>query len=181
MISEEKSELNSGNIIDEALNIKEKIPRIHINENLDLYFDPKMNYISFSPIIPVVKIDILFKLFNLKITKEEIINKVRAIVAKNKLKLKKNKKKISDEKFIKDSIILSKTNIDGPFVIADKISKKIFGELITYKYNTNEKGKKYTLAYLKLKNNIFLKSNEFNTNNEAKLDVAKKIINKYFI
>ena len=171
---------NNKSFLDKKMN---KYPKLKLDSKITLFFDPKMNFISITPIFPVSKFDFLFKLFNINHSKEEIINKIKQILSKNKNKIKKKQEnekiKITDEKFIKDCIILSKTNIDGPHSISDKISKKIYGELITYKYNKNSEGKNYVLAYLKLKENIFVRSDNCNSVNEAKLNVSKKIIKKY--
>ena len=184
--SKDKNKENINNNINNNIQLPNNIkyPRLKLDQKITLYFDPKINYISLAPILPISNIDLLFKLFNINHTKEELVNKIKQIISKNKNKLKrknqeKEKQKITDEIFLRDCIILSKTNLDGPHSISDKISKKIFGEFITYKYNKNQVGKNYVLAYLKLKENIFLRSDQFITVNEAKLDVNKKIIKKY--
>ena len=189
MILEEEEQTPS-----EMFNYLNCIPRLNICENIDIFLDQKMLYISLSPILPINKIDILLKLYNLKITKDELLKRILKLTNKdNFLKSKKsyenikiesppnsNQIKITDEHFIKDCIILSKASREGAFIIADRISKAIFKETITYKYEiSDENEKKFAIAYLKFKDNIYIESDLSENDIEAKLNVCKKIIIKY--
>ena len=74
-------------------------------------------------------------------------------------------------------MILSKANKDGAFILADRIAKTLFGDLISYKYIANkENNKKKVLAYLKAKENFYIESDLVENDYEAKLNVNKKII-----
>ena len=170
-----------------------KIPKFNLGENINLFFDEKMKNVSLCPILPLSKIDLLFQLYNINISKLEIINKIKKYIGEENLKKEKtslkngtkiktvnDKIQIIDEHFIQDCIILSKANTDGPYIIADKITKTLYGGLITYKYKENEENnQKYCLAYLKAKDDIYIESDLVKTDNEAKLNVNKKIILKY--
>ncbi len=170
-----------------------KIPKFNLGENINLFFDEKMKNVSLCPILPLSKIDLLFQLYNINISKLEIINKIKKYIGEENLKKEKtslkngtkiktvnDKIQIIDEHFIQDCIILSKANTDGPYIIADKITKTLYGGLITYKYKVNEENnQKYCLAYLKAKDDIYIESDLVKTDNEAKLNVNKKIILKY--
>ena len=175
------------------LNIYRKNIKLNIGKNLNLYFDENMSNASLSPIIPIHKIDFLFQLYNLNISKETLSNKITKIIGEQNLKKEKtyilngakikkfnNKINIVDEHFIKDCLILSKANKDGAFIVADRIAKTLFGDLISYKYIANkENNKKKVLAYLKAKENFYIESDLVENDYEAKLNVNKKIIIKY--
>ena len=175
------------------LNIYHKNIKLNIGKNLNLYFDENMSNASLSPIIPIHKIDFLFQLYNLNISKETLSNKITKIIGEENLKKEKtyilngskikkfnNKINIVDEHFINDCLILSKGNKDGAYIVADRISKTLFGDLISYKYITNkENNKKKVLAYLKAKENFYIESDLVENDSEAKLNVNKKIIIKY--
>ena len=184
--SEDQDELEISNIFN-------KSPIINIGENINIYFDQKMVNISLSPILPINKIDILLKLYNLNISKEDLekriikilngenSNKVQAYL-QNGTKIQKgnNQIKIIDDLFLKDCTILSKASKEGAFIIADRISKILFRETINYKYEINkENNKKYVIAYLNFKENQYIESDFSENRKEAKLNVSKKIINKY--
>jgi len=183
---EEKEQIN-------LLNIYRKNIKLNIGKNLNLYFDENMINASLSPIIPIHKIDFLFQLYNLNISKETLSNKITKIIGEQNLKKEKtyilngakikkfnNKINIVDEHFIKDCLILSKANKDGAFIVADRIAKTLFGDLISYKYIANkENNKKKVLAYLKAKENFYIESDLVENDYEAKLNVNKKIITKY--
>ena len=170
-----------------------KTPKINIAENINIFFDQKMNNISLSPILPTNKIHLLIKLYNLTITKDELLkriikvlngdnsNKIQTFMQNGTTIQKANSQiKIVDEIFINDCFILSKASKEGANVIADKICKTIFQESIIYKYHSSEDNKKkYCIAFLKHKDNIYIQSEPSDTDNEAKLNVNKKIIIKY--
>jgi hypothetical protein len=175
-------------------NYLNSIHRININDNLSIYLDEKMSYISFSPILPINKIDVLLKLYNLNMSKDDLLRRIikplngensneMQIYLQNSTKIQKvnnNQIKIVDDLFIKNCIILSKASKEGAHIIAERITKTIFGENINYKYEKNkENGKKCVKAFLKLKDNIFIQSDYADNENEAKLDANKKIISKF--
>ena len=175
-------------------NYLNSIHRININDNLSIYLDEKMSYISFSPILPINKIDVLLKLYNLNMSKDDLLRRIikplngensneMQTYLQNSTKIQKvnnNQIKIVDDLFIKNCIILSKASKEGAHIIAERITKTIFGENINYKYEKNkENGKKCVKAFLKLKDNIFIQSDYADNENEAKLDVNKKIISKF--
>ena len=172
--------------------LDQKSAKLYLGENVNLFFDPKMNSVSLSPIIPVDKIDSLFELYNLNLTKNTLSDKIKTFVGEKNLKKSKahsrsieQMQKYRDrmqginEHFIKDCLILSKANKDGAFIVADRITKTIFGDMIKYKYIKNEENKKKVLAYLKEKDDIYIESDLVQTDYEAKLNVNKKIIMKY--
>ena len=191
--SEESSKLESNSDEQEILNFINNIPKINIGQDLSIYLDQKKTAFSLSPIFPVNKIDFLFKLYNLNINKEELSKKIKQLLNKknsnksqiyiqNRIKIQNanDQLKIIDELFIKDCLTLSKANQEGSYIIVDRISNAIFGESVNYKYQTNEENKKrYVIASLNFKDNIFIQSDYLDTDAEAKLNVNKKIINKY--
>ena len=191
--SEESSKLESNSDEQEILNFINDIPKINIGQDLSIYLDQKKTAFSLSPIFPVNKIDFLFKLYNLNINKEELSKKIKQLLNKknsnksqiyiqNRIKIQNanDQLKIIDELFIKDCLTLSKANQEGAYIIVDRISNAIFGESVNYKYQTNEENKKrYVIASLNFKDNIFIQSDYLDTDAEAKLNVNKKIINKY--
>ena len=189
-----KLESNSEESLQDIFNFLNNIPKIKIDENVNIYLDEKMNNISLSPICPINKIDILFKLYNINKSKEELLERIKIILNKennnnknktdnqDKIKIQTSKDliKIVDEHFIKDCITLSKANQEGAYIIVDRISNTLFKESVNYKYQTNEENKKrYVIACLNLKENIFFQSDDFDTDIEAKLNVNQKIITKY--
>ena len=195
-LSEEnnKSDINQEDqdILDIS-NFLNKSPKVSIGENLNIFFDQKMNNISLSPILPINKIHLLLKLYNLDVTKDELLkriikvlngdntNKIQTYI-QNGTKIQKanTQIKIIDELFINDCFILSKASKEGAYVIADRICKTIFRESIQYKYQSSEDNKKkYAIAFLKYKDNIYIQSEPSENDNEAKLNVNKKIIIKY--
>ena len=200
MSSEESSK--QDNIFEEEedfpMNISSlmgNVIKINIDDNIDIFLDEKKNNISLCPIIPLNKIDILLKLHNLKISKEDILKRILKILNNQKFNTPKKKPKngikierptnsdkiiITDEHFLKDCMILSQANGESSFIIADRISKAIFDETIKYKYGTSDENKrKYAIAYLKFKDNNYIESGLFDSESEAKLDVCKKIISKF--
>ena len=170
-------------ISEQILENKIKYPMLKLDSKISIFFDQKINFLSLTPIIPISQLDYLFHFYKISHTKEEISSKIKQILSKHKIKQKKQKEKekpkITDEKFIQDCIILSKSNLDGPHSISEKISRKLYNESITYKYNKTKEGKHYIIAHMKTKENIFVRSGEFDNVNEAKLDVSEKIIKKY--
>ena len=189
-----KEDINSKDkaAMEVITSLDQKSARLYLGEDVNLFFDPKMNSVSLSPIIPVDKIDSLFELYNLNLTKNTLSNKIKSIVGEKNLKkskahnksiaqMQKYKERMQgiNEHFIKDCLILSKANKDGAFIVADRITKTIFGDMIKYKYIKNEENKKKVLAYLKEKDDIYIESDLVQTDYEAKLNVNKKIIMKY--
>ena len=61
---------------DQGINI-DKLPRLIFSKNLSIFFNKDFSYISLLPIIPIDKIDSLFKLYNIQYSKEEIISKIK--------------------------------------------------------------------------------------------------------
>lgn len=177
------------------LNNFNKIVKLCLYDDLTLFFDEKMKYVSLCPIIPINKIDLFFQLYNLKITKCEIMACIKKklgldnlknlkIYNQNNIKVQKinDEIKIIDEHFIKDCIFLSNNNNDGAHIITERICKTLFGCSINYTYKVSEETKqKSCIALLKVKENIYEQSDFANTYNEAKLDVNKKIILKYLL
>jgi hypothetical protein len=178
----------------EILNLYIKSPIIDLGEDINLFFDQNLSNISLSPILPLSKIDILFQIYKLNISKKDLMTKIKKILngenSKGAQTFYQNGKKVQtlhgqlkivDEHFIKDCIILSKASSEGAFIIADRISKTLFGESIIYNYKVNEDNKKYVIAFLKYKENIYIQSDNANTDNEAKFNVNLKIIKKYLL
>ena len=178
----------------EILNLYIKSPIIDLGEDINLFFDQNLSNISLSPILPLSKIDILFQIYKLNISKKDLMTKIKKILngenTKGAQTFYQNGKKVQtlhgqlkivDEHFIKDCIILSKASSEGAFIIADRISKTLFGESIIYNYKVNEDNKKYVIAFLKYKENIYIQSDNANTDNEAKFNVNLKIIKKYLL
>ena len=178
----------------EILNLYIKSPIIYLGEDLNLFFDQNLSNISLSPILPLSKIDILFQIYKLNISKKDLMTKIKKILngenSKGAQAFYQNGKKVQtlhgqlkivDEHFIKDCIILSKASSEGAFIIADRITKTLFGESIIYNYKVNEDNKKYVIAFLKYKDNIYIQSDNADTDNEAKFNVNLKIIKKYLL
>lgn len=174
----------------EILNSLNKSVKIHLNERLNLFFDQKMLNISLSPIIPINKIDYLFQLYKITISKKDLIKRILTLLngAKNdnkktcvqngiKVQQPENQEIIFDEYFIRNCLILSKAK-EGAYIIANRISNSIYKESIKYKYQKKDK-KISVIAYLKSKDNIYIESDYVSNKKEAQLDVNKKIIEKY--
>ena len=178
----------------EILNLYIKSPIIYLGEDINLFFDQNLSSISLSPILPLSKIDILFQIYKLNISKKDLMSKIKKILngedSKGAQTFYQNGKKVQtlhgqlkivDEHFIKDCVILSKASSEGAFIIADRITKTLFGESIIYNYKVSEDNKKYVIAFLKYKENIYIQSDNANTDNEAKFNVNLKIIKKYLL
>jgi len=178
----------------EILNLYIKSPIIYLGEDINLFFDQNLSSISLSPILPISKIDILFQIYKLNISKKDLMSKIKKILngedSKGAQTFYQNGKKVQtlhgqlkivDEHFIKDCVILSKASSEGAFIIADRITKTLFGESIIYNYKVSEDNKKYVIAFLKYKENIYIQSDNANTDNEAKFNVNLKIIKKYLL
>ena len=178
----------------EILNLYIKSPIIYLGEDINLFFDQNLSSISLSPILPISKIDILFQIYKLNISKKDLMSKIKKILngedSKGAQTFYQNGKKVQtlhgqlkivDEHFIKDCVILSKASSEGAFIIADRITKTLFGESIIYNYKVSEDSKKYVIAFLKYKENIYIQSDNANTDNEAKFNVNLKIIKKYLL
>ena len=182
---------DKGNCPPGTLNYLKKSIRLHLYDNIYLFFDEKKKYLSLCPIIPINKVDLIMQLYKLKISKKELKNSIKNIIGEenikiynqNKIKIQqiKDEIKIIDEQFIKDCIFLSKENLGGDCIIAERISNSLYNNHINYVYRLKEGTKQnYCLAYFDIKNNMYIQSDLFNNKNEAKLDVNKKIIKKYF-
>ena len=171
-----------------------RIPKVNLGHDINLYFDQELNCLSLSPIFPIDKVENLFQLYKLSISKEEIVNKIKKLLNGDgdsttnvqaplqnvkTIQMTNSQTIITDKNFIRDCIILSKISDDGASIIANKISKSLFGESINYKYKSEEENKKYVIAYLKLKDNIFIQSDLEESGCKAKFNVNKKIIMKY--
>ena len=198
ILLEESNERMEANTIAEEkdssdiLHNFKKIIKLNLYDNINIFFDENLKYISLSPILPINKIELLNIFYNLKISKEDILNRIKKILGEKKIKniYKQNDVKIQkvndeikiiDEHFIKDCLYLSKEKKDSPLIISDKISKTLFGCAINYGYKIDEKhNKKCCIANLKVKDNIYIESDLFSNEVEAKLNVNKKIIMKYF-
>ena len=171
-----------------------RIPKVNLGHDINLYFDQELNCLSLSPIFPIDKVENLFQLYKLSISKEEIVNKIKKLLNGDgdsttnvqaplqnvkTIQMTNSQTIIADKNFIRDCIILSKISDDGASIIANKISKSLFGESINYKYKSEEENKKCVIAYLKLKDNIFIQSDLEESGCKAKFNVNKKIIMKY--
>ena len=178
----------------EILNVYIKSPIIYLGEDINLFFDQNLSNISLSPILPLSKIDILFQIYKLNISKKDLMSKIKKIIngenSKGAQTFYQNGKKVQtlhgqlkivDEHFIKDCVILSKASSEGAFIIADRITKTLFGESIIYNYKVSEDNKKYVIAFLKYKENIYIQSDNASTDTEAKFNVNLKIIKKYLL
>ena len=178
----------------EILNVYIKSPIIYLGEDINLFFDQNLSNISLSPILPLSKIDILFQIYKLNISKKDLMSKIKKIIngenSKGAQTFYQNGKKVQtlhgqlkivDEHFIKDCVILSKASSEGAFIIADRITKTLFGESIIYNYKVSEDNKKYVIAFLKYKENIYIQSENASTDTEAKFNVNLKIIKKYLL
>ena len=178
----------------EILNVYIKSPIIYLGEDINLFFDQNLSNISLSPILPLSKIDILFQIYKLNISKKDLMSKIKKIIngenSKGAQIFYQNGKKVQtlhgqlkivDEHFIKDCVILSKASSEGAFIIADRITKTLFGESIIYNYKVSEDNKKYVIAFLKYKENIYIQSDNASTDTEAKFNVNLKIIKKYLL
>ena len=175
----------------EILKSLDKFPKIHVSERIDLFFDQKLANVSLSPVFPINKIDYLFKLYNIRISKEDLLKRVLTLLngeennnnnnasIQNGIKIEqiKNKMIIIDEFFIKNCVILSAAK-EGAYMIANRISNGLYRESIKYKYQKIDE-KISVIAYLKEKENIFFESDYAQNKKEAQLDVNKKIISEY--
>ena len=116
----------------EILNLYIKSPIIYLGEDINLFFDQNLSSISLSPILPISKIDILFQIYKLNISKKDLMSKIKKILngedSKGAQTFYQNGKKVQtlhgqlkivDEHFIKDCVILSKASSEGAFIIAE--------------------------------------------------------------
>ena len=137
---------------DLGINI-DKLPRLIFSKNLSIFFNKDFSYISLLPIIPIDKIDSLFKLYNIQYSKEEIISKIKEykliqesridkICEINNIKIQNSRGNITiiDNNFNNSCIELSKTSNDALQIIADKISLGLFNNKLLYQY---EKSSEY--------------------------------------
>ena len=191
--SEEKDQSLS-----DILNRPDEFRKLNINNNLILYFTNNCSYVSLTPIIQTNKLDLLFKAYNIPISKEEIFLKIKNIVDEHEAKIDKiyisNNIKIHksrgniiiiDEIFNKKCLDLAKNSNNATQLIADKIASGLFNtKAILYKYEKNVDDEKsiYVIANLKPSEpseNIFIKSDSFESEKNARNDANKKIIAKY--
>ena len=155
---------------------KKSSPQISINlsKMVKLYFSPDKKFMSLCPIIPISRFDILIKLYDLKnigITQEKAEEEINSII---KGKKKKNKK-ITDEHFIKDCIVLSeKVCFDNDINIVNKISNFIFNYSVNFEYSKDRK-----ICKLKIREKYLMESDICSNENDAKKNVLYKFIKKY--
>ena len=186
--SEEKEK-----ILSEVYYPLDKLKKLKINNDINLFFVKDCSYVSLSPIIPTDKLDILFKLYNLPSSKEELYNKMKNYISiqeskinkiyiSNNVRVQKSHGNITiiDEQFNKNCVTLSKTSNDAVQLIADKIALILFNtKYIIYKYKKENEKMIYAIATLKLEENIYFKSDFFESEKNARNNVNKKIIVKY--
>ena len=186
--SEEKEK-----ILSETYYPLDKLKKLKINNDINLFFVQDCSYVSLSPIIPTDKLDILFKLYNLPSSKEELYNKMKNYISlqeskinkiyiSNNVRVQKSHGNITiiDEQFNKNCVTLSKTSNDAVQLIADKIALILFNtKYIIYKYKKENEKMIYAIATLKLEENIYFKSDFFESEKNARNNVNKKIIVKY--
>ena len=191
--SEEKEQSLS-----DILNRPDEFRKLNIDKNLILYFTNNCSYVSLTPIIQTNKLDLLFKAYNIPISKEEIFLKIKNIVDEHEAKIDKiyisNNIKIHksrgniiiiDEIFNKKCLDLAKNSNNATQLIADKIASGLFNtKAILYKYEKNVDDEKsiYVIANLKPSEpseNIVIKSDSFESEKNARNDANKKIIAKY--
>ena len=186
--SEEKEK-----ILSETYYPLDKLKKLKINNDINLFFVQDCSYVSLSPIIPTDKLDILFKLYNLPSSKEELYNKMKNYISlqeskinkiyiSNNVRIQKSHGNITiiDEQFNKNCVTLSKTSNDAVQLIADKIALILFNtKYIIYKYKKENEKMIYAIATLKLEENIYFRSDFFENEKNARNNVNKKIIVKY--
>ena len=161
---------------DQGINI-DKLPRLIFNKNLSIFFNKDFSYISLLPIIPIDKIDSLFKLYNIQYSKEEIISKIKEykliqesridkICEINNIKIQNSRGNITiiDNNFNNSCIELSKTSNDALQIIADKISLGLFNNKLLYQYEKSSEYENmiYAIAKFKSDENIIIKSDYHN-------------------
>ena len=175
---------------------------IYLSKGIKLYFSSDKNYISLCPIFPLNKLDILFKIYDLKkldISQEKVEQEIKSILSlKHIPKIKKVKKngveleqvdnniKIIDKHFIQDCIVISKTkNNDSAYNIANRISDCIFNIRISFEYiknkntvyNTNKSNS--VIAKIKVGETTILHSDPKDNEKKAKFDSSIKFIEKF--
>ena len=175
---------------------------IYLSKGIKLYFSSDKNYISLCPIFPLNKLDILFKIYDLKkldISQEKVEQEIKSILSlKHIPKIKKEKKngveleqvdnniKIIDKHFIQDCIVISKTkNNDSAYNIANRISDCIFNIRISFEYiknkntvyNTNKSNS--VIAKIKVGETTILHSDPKDNEKKAKFDSSIKFIEKF--
>ena len=171
----------------------DKLKRLKINKDINLYFVQDCSHVSLTPIIPTEKLDLLFKLYNLPSSKEELYNKMKNYISAQESKIDKiyflnnvrvhkshGNITIIDEQFNKNCLNLSKTSNDAMQLIADKIALILYNtKYIIYKYKKENEKMICAFATLKLEENIYFKSDLFDNEKSARNNVNKKIIGKY--
>ena len=178
---------------DQGINI-DKLPRLIFSKNLSIFFNKDFSYISLLPIIPIDKIDSLFKLYNIQYSKEEIISKIKEykliqesridkICEINNIKIQNSRGNITiiDNNFNNSCIELSKTSNDALQIIADKISLGLFNNKLLYQYEKSSEYENmiYAIAKFKSDENIIIKSDYFESEKSARKNVNEKILSKY--
>ena len=65
------------------------MPKFNLGENIHLFFDENLKYISLAPILPLSKIDLLFQLYDINLTRIDLINKIKQFIGEENLKKEK--------------------------------------------------------------------------------------------
>ena len=184
--SEEKT------LSEEFIHHLDKLKKLNITKDLNLFLSKDCSYVSLTPIIPTHKLDFLFKLYKIPLKKEDLYIKLKQYLSLQETKVDKkyfinnilihNCKgniTIVDDQFNKKCILLSKTSNDAMQLIADKIALGIFSiKKIIYKYEKKDKNI-FVITNLKSDENAFVSSSLFENERKARNDVNKKIIIKY--
>lgn len=171
----------------------DKLKKLKINKDLNLFFMQDCSYVSLSPIIPTDKLDLLFKLYNLPSSKEELYIKLKTYISvqeskidkiyiSNNVRVHKSHGNITiiDEQFNKHCVNLSETSNNALQLIAEKIAFILFNSKnIIYKYKKEKEKMIFAVANLKLEENIYFTSELFDNEKSARINVNKKIIAKY--
>ena len=204
-----KNNSNPNQEISEDDNIFPKFIKINICKGISIFFSPDKSNISLTPILPSNRVDLLFKIYNLKkynISKEKKQKKIESILSETNsnlneiIQIKKFKKKgikakiigeniqIIDKDIIKNCIINSKKNsFDSIIDIVNAISMKLFDSIVHFEYSKNKKinnnnnNDNTVTAKIKygLGDYFFINSDPCANEKEAKLNVLKKFIIKY--
>ena len=170
----------------------DKLKKLNITKDLNLFLSKDCSYVSLTPIIPTHKLDFLFKLYKIPLKKEDLYLKLKQYLSLQESKIDKkylinnilihNSKgniTIIDDQFNKKCISLSKTSNDAMQLIADKIALEIFSiKKIIYKYEKKEKNI-FVITNIKSSENVFISSSLCENEKKARNDVNKKIIIKY--
>ena len=171
---------------------------LYLSKGIQLYFSSDRNYISLCPIFPLNKLDILFKIYDLKklgISQSKVEQEIKSILSsKNIPKIKKIKRngveleqidnniKIIDKHFIQDCIVISKTkNNDCAHNISNRISNCIFNIKVSFEYIKSKSPNKTNsvVAKIKVGENTVLHSEPKDNEKKAKFDSLIKFIEKF--